>query len=157
MVTKSGSNHPLRKQRMVAIFEQPNVAFWEECLVSRLMSLMLTGDTTPERLRLLSDRHLDHLAAHGPTPQLRADVAEIAVLARAAADRSDADPDGWGRPSRETALARLQAEVLYAILGAEEAWRVGVFDGKGPDGPGVQGRQRQIRGHLERIRAAMNA
>ena len=90
--------------------------------MSRLMTLMLTGDSAPENLRLLSSRKLDHLAAHGATPALRTAAAELAVLARTAADRAETDPTGWGRPESGTPLARLQAAVLYAILPAEEAW-----------------------------------
>ena len=60
--------------------------------MSRLMTLMLTGDSAPENLRLLSSRKLDHLAAHGATPALRTAAAELAVLARTAADRAETDP-----------------------------------------------------------------
>ena len=123
--------------------------------MSRLMTLMLKGSTTPERLRILASQHLDHLAAHGPTQTLRSAASEIAAAARTAADRAESDPTGWGRPDRSTPLARLQASVLYAILPAEEAWWEGRQESPNPDY--IQHRQRQVEYYLNRVHAALTA
>lgn len=99
--------------------------------------------------RLLSPwRELDLVATDGPTPALRTAAAELATLARTAADRAESDPEGWGRPEASTPLARLHASVLYAALSAEEAWWAGKNDAD-PDRL-----QREVEHFLTRARSA---
>lgn len=123
--------------------------------MSRLMTLMLRGKSAHENLRLLARRELDLVAAEGPTPALRTAAAELATLARSAADRSESDPEGWGRPEASTPLARLHGSVLYAALAAEEAWWAGKNDGADPDR--LQRYQREVEHFLTRARTAWDA